>query len=492
MAIDYQMLIDGQWVYSTTQESFPSINPYNQEEWATIPQASADDVNRAVAAAHKAFKTVWSNKNGFQRANLMVKLAELLEANASRMGALETTDNGKVIRETENQMRFAARNYRFFAGYADKLYGETIPLDNMQFFDYTIREPLGVVVLIISWNSPISTLCNKLAPALAAGNTVVIKPSEHASVTNLEFGKLVQEAGFPDGIVNIVTGDGKVGDLLSKHPLAAKVSFTGGPETGRIIAQNASKNLIPVTLELGGKSPNIIFDDADLDRAAIGAVAGIFGASGQSCIAGSRLLVQRSIYDEVLSRLTAKTKTIKLGNPMDPVTEMGPAANEAQYKRILSKIELGKEEGAFLVTDDTPLQNAEVERGFFISPTIFANVSNEMAIAQEEIFGPVLCVIPFDDEDDAMNMANHSKYGLAAGLWTRDLSRVHRLARRLEAGTIWVNTYRTSAAQAPFGGFKNSGYGKERGWHALLDYTTIKNVMIDLSADAHDPFSIRS
>jgi (Z)-2-((N-methylformamido)methylene)-5-hydroxybutyrolactone dehydrogenase len=492
MTAEYQMLIGGGWVDGLTGERLASINPFNQEAWATIPQASEDDANRALSSAREAFENGWGDVNGLRRAQLMTKLADLIEANASRMARLETKDNGKVIRETQNQVRFSARNYRFFAGYADKLYGEVIPLDNTDLFDYTLREPFGVVVLIIAWNSPMQLLANKLAPALAAGNTVVVKPSEHASVTTLELGKLVEKAGFPDGVVNIVTGNGRVGDFLTRSPSVDKISFTGGPQTGRIIASNASQNLVPTTLELGGKSPNIVFADADLERAINGAVAGIFGAAGQTCIAGSRLLVQRPVYGEVVDKVASRARKICLGDPLNPDTEMGPVANEAQYERILELIDAGKAEGAEVAAGGEPVRGDDFDRGFFIAPTVFANVDNRMTIAQEEIFGPVLSTIPFDDEEQAIEIANSTRYGLASGLWTRDFSRAHRFARSIHAGTVWVNTYRGAAAQAPFGGVKQSGYGRERGQHALVEYTRVKNVMADLSQSTSDPFSIRS
>jgi len=483
------MYIDGKWLNSSSGETFESINPYNQEAFAIIPQASNSDIDLAIQSANHAFETNWSKTNGLKRANLLNKLADLIEENAENLAELETIDNGKVLRETKNQMYFAARNYRFFAGFADKLSGETLQLDNINIFDYTLREPVGVAVLISSWNSPIQTLTNKLAPALAAGNTVVIKPSENASVTTLELGRLIEKAGFPAGVVNIISGDGNVGDTLTKQANINKISFTGGSNTGRKIAQNASQNLIPCTLELGGKSPNIIFSDANLEGAVNGAIAGIFGASGQTCIAGSRLLVQQSIYEEVLEELVVKTNKIKLGNPLEQQTQMGPVANEKQFNNILSMIEKGKNEGIDIVTGGHKAYDDKLS-GFFIRPTIIANVNNSMMIALEEIFGPVLSVIPFYDEEEAINIANHSRYGLASGVWTKDISRAHYLAKKIKSGTVWINTYRTTAVQAPFGGVKESGYGKERGLQAIYDYTQIKNVMIDLGNEARDPFSI--
>ncbi|MEH7235883.1 aldehyde dehydrogenase [Bacillus sp. JJ1562] len=487
----YQMYINGMWINSSASEAFTTINPYNQLPWAKIQQASKEDINTAIESARKAFNLEWRQTNGLTRANLLLKLADLIDKNAERLAILESTDNGKVIRETKKQMHFAARNYRFFAGFADKLSGETIPLDNGNMFDYTLREPIGVAVLISAWNSPIQTLTNKLAPALATGNTVVIKPSEHTSATTLELGKLIEEAGFPKGVVNIVTGDSRVGTMLTTHPDVNKISFTGGPATGKIIAENASKNLIPCTLELGGKSPNIIFDDANIENAINGAMAGIFGASGQTCIAGSRLLVHKQIYDQVINTLAKRAREIVLGDPLKPETQMGPVLNENQQNRILSMIKEGIKEGANLVAGGKKVTEGELNNGFFIEPTIFGDVKNEMTIAQEEIFGPVLSVIPFENDDEALYIANQSNYGLAAGVWTKNLSRAHQFARKIESGTVWINTYRSSAAQAPFGGTKYSGYGKERGLHAIFEYTQIKNIMIDLSEEVRDPFSIK-
>jgi acyl-CoA reductase-like NAD-dependent aldehyde dehydrogenase len=489
--LELKMLINGEWVDSATKEKFVSINPFNQEVWATIPKASNEDIDNAINAAKTAYNNKWKYINGITRASMMMKLADLLDEKADEMAKMETKDNGKVIRETKTQMHFAARNYRFFGAYADKLYGEVIPLDNINMLDYTLREPLGVVVLITAWNSPMAILANKLAPALAAGNTVVIKPSEQTSVTTLEMGKLIIEAGFPAGVVNIVTGDGTVGDYLTKSPAIEKISFTGGTQTGKVIAQNASLNLIPTTMELGGKSPNIIFSDANLERALNGAVAGIFAAAGQTCIAGSRLLVQYSIYNEFVSKLVEKTKSIRLGDPLKADTQMGPVANSHQLDRIIQFIEIGKDEGAELVIGGSTSQQEECKKGYFVEPTIFSNVSNKMTIAQEEIFGPVLSVIPFENENEAIEIANDIKGGLASGVWTNDLSRAHRVSKQIEAGTVWVNTYRSNAAQAPFGGVKQSGYGRERGYQALLDYTRIKNIMIDLSEDERDPFSVK-
>lgn len=492
MSTQYELFINGRFVSESGQERFPAINPYSREEWASIPQASDAQVAEAVGAARDCFENVWSKVSGLERARLMNRLADLLAADADRMGLLESTDNGKVVRETRTQMLFAARQYRFFAGYADKLWGKVIPLDQRDVFDYAVREPIGVAVLITAWNSPMGLLSNKLGPALAAGNCVVIKPSEHASATTLEFAKFVEQAGFPPGVVNVVTGDARVGKALLTSGRIDRISFTGSPAVGREIAANAGRLLVPSTLELGGKSPNMIFADADLKKAIVGALAGIFAATGQTCIAGSRLLVQRPVYDEVVSTLVERAQKIRLGDPTDKATEMGTAANEPQFNRILGSIDGAKKEGAELMTGGQAASGPNLGKGFFIEPTIFANVKNEMTIAQEEVFGPVLSIIPFDDEEEAIAIGNDTKYGLAAGVWTTDLSRAMRVTRGIRAGTVWVNTYRAVAVQAPFGGFKDSGFGRERGEVALDEFTNTKNVMIDFSDEERDPFALKS
>ncbi|MFC4201840.1 aldehyde dehydrogenase [Candidimonas humi] len=484
--------MDGQRVAPAQGRMFPSTNPYTGEVWAEIPEAGPEDVAKAVAAAKQAFEREWRHTPGVKRAALMIKLAGLIERDAERMSRIETTDNGKVVRETKPQMLWVGRQLRYVAGYADKLFGQQVPVDQANILDYLTLEPYGVAALITAWNSPLSLLANKLAPALAAGNCVVVKPSEHASASTLEFASLVEEAGFPAGVFNVVTGGADTGRALVEDPGVALVSFTGSPAVGREIAAMAGRRLVPVKLELGGKSPNIIFDDADLDRATVGALAGIFGATGQTCVAGSRLLVQRKVLDEVVKRLAARAGQIRLGDPLDPATEMGTVANEPQFRRILAAIENAKTQGAKLVAGGARAQGPGLGSGYFVEPTIFTDVDNSSHLAQEEIFGPVLAIIPFDTEEEAVRLANDSRYGLAAGLWTRDLSRAMRVSRAMQAGSVWVNTYRALSAQAPFGGFKESGIGRERGDAGLREYLTTRNIMIDYSDEVRDPFAIKT
>ncbi|KAF2486938.1 aldehyde dehydrogenase domain-containing protein [Neohortaea acidophila] len=387
-------------------------------------------------------------------------------------------------------MSFAARNYRFFAGMADKLVGEVKPLDSLTVFDYTLREPFGVCALITPWNSPIAILANKLAPCLAAGNTCVVKPSEFTSVSTLYFARLIIEAGFPPGVFNVVAGKADVGEALVTHPLVKRISFTGSVGIGRQIAKQGAQNIVPVTLELGGKSANIILDDAEIDRAVAGSVAGIFAASGQTCIAGSRLLVHRSVYEKVTKAILARIESIRFGDPQDMTTDMGPCAHAGQWESIHRHIDRAVQEGGKLAAGG---REASLKiGGLFVAPTVFTDVDPSSALAQEEIFGPVLAIIPFDSDEEAIQIANGTVFGLAAGVWTTNVRKAHLLSRQLNAGQVWINTYRASSAMAPFGGFDHSGYGKERGTEALLEYTRTKNVMLDLGEEIRDPFTIKA
>jgi len=487
----YQLFIDGTWRAASDGKTIPAINPFNQEVHAAIAVATPGDVEEAVASARRAFDNTWSKTSPGERAKLLNKVADLLDADADRMALLETTDNGKVIRETQNQMGYAARIFRYYAAWADKMHGDVIPLDQKDTLDLAIREPYGVVACVTAWNSPVAILTNTLPAALAAGNCVILKPSEHASTTTLEVAKLCEKAGFPAGVVQVVTGAGETGAALTGSTGIDKVSFTGSPAVGRMIAQTAGGKLKPVTMELGGKSPNIVFDDADFDRALIGALAGIFGATGQTCIAGSRLLVQRGIYDRMVEGLAERAAQIRMGDPRLPETEMGTAANEPQFNKILSFIEAAKGDGARLVAGGKRADGPGLEDGFFIEPTIFADVHNDMKVAAEEIFGPVLSIIPFEDEEEGVQIANDTPYGLASGIWSQDINRCMRMMRTIKSGVVWVNTYRVAAPQAPFGGMKESGYGRVRGEAGILEFMQTKNVFIDFSGDKRDPFSMK-
>lgn len=485
---DLQLFIDGAQVGGGSDPTFESINPYTNQPWARLIEATADHVDAAARAAERAFPA-WSKTSGAERARLLHRLADLLEGAGDEYAVAESTDNGKVIRETRRQMDFAARQYRYFAGWADKIAGNVIPTDQQNTLDVMVRKAIGPVALITAWNSPIGHLSNKLAPALAAGCTAVVKPSEHASVTTAMFADLVMRAGFPDGVVNIVTGAGETGSALVTHPAVRKVSFTGSPGVGAKIAASVASNITPLTLELGGKSPNIIFQDANLDRAITGALAGIFAATGQTCIAGSRLLVHRSVHDQVVETLKVRAEQIVLGDPTNHETEMGPVANRNQYEAVLGMIQMAKDEGVQVVTGGSGVQHGD---GLFVAPTIFAGVTNAMRIAQEEVFGPVLSVLTFDDEDEAIKIANDSNYGLAAGVWTDNIHRALRVSQALLAGSVWVNTYRAIGAQIPFGGFKQSGYGRERGYEGLLEFVTTQNILFDYSEDIRDPFALKA
>lgn len=491
MTINYKMFIDGRWRDSSDRAVMPATNPFNQEVHGEIPVATQTDVEEAIAAARQTFNDHWRHTLPGERTKLLNKAADLIDTEADRLALLETTDNGKVIRETHSQMGYSARIFRYYAGWADKLHGDVVPLDQKDVLDLTLRVPYGVIACVTAWNSPVAILTNTLPAALAAGNCVILKPSEHASASTLEIVRICEEAGFPRGVVQVVTGAGDVGRWLTSSPDVDKVSFTGSPGVGRLIAQAAGANLKPVTMELGGKSPNIIFEDADFDRALVGALAGIFGATGQTCIAGSRLLVQRGIYDRMVEGLAGRAKQIRLGDPRLKETEMGTAANAPQFEKILSFIEAAKGDGARLVAGGGRAEGAELEQGFFIEPTIFADVNNDMKVAREEIFGPVLSVIPFDEEEEAIAIANASQYGLASGVWSENIGRCMRMMRAIDSGIVWVNTYRVAAPQASFGGMKNSGFGRVRGEAGILEFTQVKTVFVDFSGDRRDPFAMK-
>jgi aldehyde dehydrogenase (NAD+) len=483
-----KLLIGGEWVPAQDGRVLESVNPFDGKVWATAPRAGAADVDAAVRAAHEALNGPWGAMTASARGRLIRRLGELITENATELARTESTDNGKLLREMSGQLAALGDWYDYFGGAADKIEGATIPSSKPNYFTYTRHEPIGVVAAILPWNSPLLLLTFKLAPALAAGCTFVAKPAEQTPMSVLQVGELFAEAGFPPGVFNVVTGDAETGKALVAHPSVAKVAFTGSTDSGKHVMKSAADHLAKVTLELGGKSPNIVFEDADLEAATNGVIAGIFAATGQTCVAGSRLLVQRSVHDELVQRVAARARTIKLGNPLETTTEMGPVAFRDQFEKILSYVDLGLAEGAELVSGGKAATEPDLEGGYFVQPTIFTGVRNDMRIASEEIFGPVLSVIPFDTEDEAIAIANDTMYGLGAGVWTKDLQRAHRVAHAVRAGSVWVNSYRMITYNVPFGGYKQSGIGRENGLSAVRDYTETKSVWIELSGQTRDPF----
>jgi (Z)-2-((N-methylformamido)methylene)-5-hydroxybutyrolactone dehydrogenase len=489
----YQLYINGKWENAASGKSIEVINPFTETVCAEVALADDSDVNRAVVAAHEAFQNpTWREMSPGRRGQLIRNFGDLVKLDSERLCKIETMCNGKLLREMHAQFVAIPNNYYYYSGLTDKIQGEVIPLENPEVLNYTIREPLGVVGIIIPWNSPILAMTEWLAAALATGNTIVVKPSEYTPVTALEMMPLVEKAGFPPGVVNVVPGFGETaGRALASHPLVMKISFTGGTETGREIIRDSAENLARLSLELGGKSPQIVFEDADLDAALNGVIAGIFAAVGQSCVAGSRLFIHEKVYDRFLSSLVERAKHIKIGDPMLPDTEMGPMATKDQLEKVKKYVDIGVKEGARILCGGKQPSREIARSGYFYEPTILADVRNDMKICQDEIFGPVLAVMKFKDENEVLKLANDTRYGLAAGLWTNDVQRVHRFARKLQAGTIWVNTYRALSHSSPFGGFKQSGYGRQCGLEAVKEYTQVKSVWIDTSGQTPDPFSSR-
>ncbi|MFG1266079.1 aldehyde dehydrogenase [Xanthobacter aminoxidans] len=485
--VAYDMLIDGRWVGAASGRRMDSLDPFAGAAWASVPDAGSEDVGTAVAAARKAFDLgPWGRSTARERAALLRRLAELIARDADRLAAIESRDNGKLVREMTAQWRYMPEWFFYFAGAAERIEGSTLQSDRPNFTAFTRKEPVGVVAAITPWNSPGLLLAWKLAPALAAGCTFVVKPSEHTPVSAIEIGRLVEEAGFPAGVYNVITGGPEAGRALVADPRVDKIAFTGSTDVGKAIAKSAADNLTGVLLELGGKSPNIVFDDCDPAAAANGIISGIFAASGQTCMAGSRLVIQRSIMEDVVGRVIARAQTIKLGDPSLPETEMGPVATPQQHAKVTGMIRAAVAEGARVAcggADGGP-------GGLFVPPTILVDVTPQMTIAREEVFGPVLSVIPFDTEEEAIAIANDTEFGLAAGIWSLNLQRAHRVANKVRAGTVWLNAYRVVAYNAPFGGFKQSGSGRENGVGAVDEYLETKTIWIELSGATRDPFTI--
>ena len=490
MVQEFKMYINGDWVNSSSNNKIDTLNPENNEVWATVPEANEEDVNIAVQAAQNAFDDSWSTLHPKERGKYLRLIAEQLRLNASHLGKIETIDTGKLLRETETQANYIAEYYDYFAGLADKIEGTVVPIDKEDMHVTTTRVPIGVVAAIIPWNSQMLLTAVKLAPALAMGNTIVIKASELAPVTLLEFAKLIHKTGIPKGVVNVITGFGNpCGKALTRHNLVERIAFTGGPETARHIIKNSSYNLSQVSLELGGKSPVAVFDDADQENALNGITAGIFGASGQSCIAGSRLYIQEKIYDEFLNKLINKANNIKLGPPMSKETQMGPLNSLKQLEIIEKSIKDTEEQGGKIRCGGKRPNLSN--KGFYFPATIIECENHNLPTAENELFGPILSVMKFKNEDEVIKLMNDNKYGLSSGVYTKDLGRSMRVSKAIRAGIVFVNTYRLISPMAPFGGMKDSGYGKEAGQESIKEYTRVKTTWYNASKKPmSDPFTM--
>jgi acyl-CoA reductase-like NAD-dependent aldehyde dehydrogenase len=487
----YKMLIDGNWVDASDGKIFDSINPTTGEIWSQVPEATEEDIDQAVRAAHKAFSTgPWSKMTPTERGKCLRRLAELLADKSEELGRTESVDTGKMLKETRWQAKYIAEFFQFYAGCADKISGETLPIDKPDLFVFTKREPLGVVAAVVPWNSQLFLVAVKIGPALAAGNTVVLKASEYASAAMLEFGQLIEEAGFPPGVVNIVSGHGEpCGRALTSHPLVARISFTGGPNAARHVLDNSKQNFAEVSLELGGKSPFIVFDDANIESAVNGSIAGIFGAAGQSCVAGSRLYLHEDIADEFIERMLELTGKIRIGDPLLEGTQMGPLCTTGQLENIEREVAFAKTEGGKILAGGKRPEGME---GLFYEPTIIECPTQDMRIVDTELFGPVLSVQRFKTEEEVVELANDTVHGLAAGIFTKDGARSLRMADAVRAGIVWVNTYRVVSPIAEFGGVKGSGYGRESGFQAMYDYTRPKTIWVNTSDEPMaNPFVMR-
>ncbi len=484
----YPLVIDGRRVEAGSGRSYETLDPFLQSAWATAADGGADDVDLAVTAARRALSGPWGQLTGFGRAQLIRRLGDIIARDADALAEIETRDTGKLLREMRGQLASIPAWFHYFAGLADKLEGATIPADKPNFLVYTRHEPAGVVAAIVPWNSPLLLLCWKLAPALAAGSTMVAMPSDYSPASAVELAALVAEAGFPPGVFNVVTGFGPaVGKALAAHPGIDKIAFTGSTGVGADVARAAAGNITGVLLELGGKSAHIVFGDADLDAVCNGVVAGVFAATGQTCMAGSRLLVHRSVHDDLVAKIVSRARAIKIGDPRAAETEMGPLATGPQYRNVLSFFESAAAEGATVATGG---RAADGLGGYFVQPTVLTDVKPTMTVAREEVFGPVLSVIPFDTEEEAVGLANDSRYGLAGAVWTKDIHRGHRVAHAVRAGTVWINAYRVVGPDVPFGGMGLSGIGRENGADAVREYTQTKAIWVELTGGTRDPFTL--